>query len=154
MASFRSTLEEAAEADLLLHVVDAADPALRDHMTVTRTVLGEVGADAPALIVLNKVDKLTAEERANLELAFPDAVLMSAKDPADVAALRERLVEHFAGASVIAELMVPWARHGVVHDLHTRCRVIEEHHDEHGTRVTVKAPEAIIAELKRELAAD
>ena len=79
---------------------------------------------------------------------------MSAKDPADVAALRERLIEHFAGASMIAELIVPWARHGVVHDLHTRCRVIEEQHDEHGTRVTVKAPEAIIAELKRELAAD
>jgi GTP-binding protein HflX len=153
VASFRSTLEEAAEADLLLHVVDAADPAFRDHMAVTRQVVGEVGADAPTLIVLNKCDKLGEEALAELALAFPDAVLMSAKNPKDVADLRERLVEHFAGAAVEAELLVPWARHGVVHDLHARCRVIAELHDEHGTRITVRAPAAIVDELRRELAA-
>ena len=153
VASFRSTLEEAAEADLLLHVVDAADPAFRDHMVVTRTVLGEVGADAPALIVLNKIDKLGEEARSELAIAFPDAILMSAKDPRDVAMLRERLVEHFAGASEEAELLVPWSRHGVVHDLHARCRVIDEQHDEDGTRIRVRAPAAIIDELRRELSA-
>ncbi len=153
VASFRSTLEEAAEADLLLHVVDAADAAFRDHMAVTRTVLGEVGADAPALVVLNKIDKVDDATRGELALAFPDAVLMSAKDAADVAALRERLVEHFAGASVTAELLVPWAQHRLIHELHLRCRVLDEQHDEHGTRVTVRAPSAIIDELRRDLAA-
>jgi GTP-binding protein HflX len=78
---------------------------------------------------------------------------MSAKDAADVAALREKLVEHFAGASVTAELLVPWARHKVIHELHLRCRVLDEQHDEHGTKVTVRAPAAVVDELKRDLAA-
>ncbi|HVV84559.1 MAG TPA: GTPase HflX, partial [Kofleriaceae bacterium] len=114
VASFRSTLEEAAEGDLLLHVVDASDPAFVDQMAVTHEVLGEVGADAPSLVVLNKADRLDDEARADLALRYPDAVIMSAKDPADVARLHDRIVEHFAGAATEAELMIPWARHGLV----------------------------------------
>lgn len=148
VASFRSTLEEAAEADLLLQVVDASDAAFRDHMAVTRSVLGEVGADAPMLLVLNKADRLDPAARAELSLAFPDAVIMSAKDTADVAVLRERLVEQFAGKSVTADLNVPWARHKLIHELHTRCRVVDEQHDEHGTRVTVRAPQSVVDELR------
>ena len=86
-------------------------------------------------------------------LEFPDAVLMSAKNPDDVLSLREKMIEHFAGASVTTELLVPWARHGLVHELHARCRVLAEQHDEDGTRVTVRAPAAIVDELRRELAA-
>ncbi len=152
VASFRSTLEEAAEADLLLHVVDASDAAFRDHMAVTHEVLGEVGADAPTLVVLNKGDRLDPTARAELAMSFPDAIIMSAKDTADVAVLRERLIEHFAGTSITAELVVPWARHKLIHELHTRCRVVDEQHDEHGTRVTVRAPSQIVDELRALLA--
>ena len=176
VASFRSTLEEAAEADLLLQVVDASDAAFRDHMVVTREVLAslgcrspampapsasrpgalraqleilaEVGADAPMLLVLNKADRLDPAQRAELSLAFPDAVIMSAKDTADVAVLREKLVEYFAGASVTAELTVPWAQHKLIHEIHTRGRVVDEQHDEHGTKVTVRAPQSIVDELR------
>ena len=58
----------------------------------------------------------------------------------------------YAGASQTVELMVPWARHGVVHDIHSRCQVLGERHDEHGTTLTVRAPEGILRELTRELA--
>jgi GTP-binding protein HflX len=152
VASFRSTLDEAGHADLLLHVVDASDPAFGDHMAVTRGVLGELGVDAAELVVLNKADRLTAEARATLAVAFPDAILMSAKVAADVAALRTRLVEHFAGAAVEAALYVPWARHKVVHDVHARCQVVSEDHDDGGTRLVVRAPAAIVAELTAALA--
>jgi GTP-binding protein HflX len=152
VASFRSTLEEAAEADLLLQVVDASDAAFRDHMAVTRSVLAEVGADAPMLLVLNKADRLDIGQRNELAISFPDAVLMSAKDAADVANLREKLIENFAGASVTAELMVPWARHKLIHEVHVRGHVIDEQHDEHGTRVTVRAPQSIVDELQALLA--
>ena len=153
VASFRSTLEEATHADLLLHVVDASDAAFRDHMAVTRGVLGEIGADAAELVVLNKIDKVAPEERAALAAAFPDAVLMSAKAPADVAALRARLVEHFAGAAIEAELFVPWAQHKLVHAIHERCQVVSEVHEDDGTRVAVRAPQAIVDELVAALAA-
>lgn len=153
VASFRSTLDEASHADLLLHVVDGSDAAFRDHMAVTRAVLGELGVDAPELVVLNKSDRLDAEARAALATAFPDAVIMSAKAADDVAALRRRLIEHFAGAATEAELYVPWARHKLVHDIHARCQVLREDHDDDGTRLTVRAPAAIVAELAASLAA-
>lgn len=153
VASFRSTLDEATHADLLLHVVDASDAAFRDHMAVTRGVLGEIGVDAAELVVLNKIDKVAADDRVALAAAFPDAVMMSAKAPADVAALRVRLVEHFAGAAVEAELFVPWARHKLVHDIHERCLVVSERHEDDGTRVAVRAPQAIVDELVAALAA-
>ncbi|MEZ4404002.1 MAG: GTPase HflX [Kofleriaceae bacterium] len=153
VASFRSTLDEASHADLLMHVVDASDAAFRDHMAVTRGVLGELGVDAPELVVLNKSDRLDDDQRAALAAAFPEAILMSAKSPDDVRALREHVVERFAGAAVEAELFVPWARHKLVHDIHARCRVVRELHEDDGTRLTVRAPGAIVEELAATLAA-
>lgn len=152
VASFRSTLEEAAEGDLLLQVVDASDPAFPDQMAVTREVLGEVGADAPMLLVLNKADRLDEASKEELALRFPDAVLMSAKDKGDVARLHDRIVEHFAGAARTAELVVPWARHGLVSMIHERAAVLDERHDEHGTTLTVRAPDRILTELSRAIA--
>src|SRR5262249_39812581 len=67
VASFRSTLDEAAAAGLLLHVVDCADPAHADQLAVTRTVLTEIGADrVPTWLVLNKIDCVDAAGRAAL----------------------------------------------------------------------------------------
>ena len=94
----------------------------------------------------------TDDERATLALAFPDAIIMSAKNPADVTALRARIVEQFAGASIDAELFVPWARHKLVHEIYGRCQVVAEIHEDDGTRLTVHAPSGIVAELQAELA--
>ena len=86
VASFRSTLAEAKDADLHLHVVDAADPAFRDQYEVTRQVLAEIGAaDHPSLVDPQQERLLDAEQRAALVDEFPDAVLMSARSAEDVA---------------------------------------------------------------------
>jgi GTP-binding protein HflX len=152
VASFRSTLEEAAGADLLLHVVDAADPAHADHIAVTREVLAEIGADAvPAWIVMNKIDRVEAADRAALAARDPGALQLSAKDRADVAALRERLVAHFAGAVEEAELVVPWAAQRVVHQIHERTTVLAEAHEADGTRLRVRAPVRILDDLRAAL---
>ena len=99
VASFRSTLEEAAAADLLLHLVDASDPALADHIAVTREVLGEIGADeVPTWLLLNKIDRVEPRQRKLLADRYPGAIHLSAKDPADVISLHEQLVIKFAGA--------------------------------------------------------
>src|SRR5690606_14551591 len=95
VASFRSTLDEAKDADLLLHVIDAADPAHADQLAVTREVLAEIGADSvETWLVLNKIDRVDDAGRAVLADRYPRALQLSAKRPADVAALRDRLVEH------------------------------------------------------------
>jgi GTP-binding protein HflX len=154
VASFRSTLDEAGDADLLLHIVDAADAAHADHIAVTREVLREIAADrVPTLIVLNKIDRVDPAGRLALTRRYPTALQLSAKDPADVGALRERLIEQFAGKLEDAELDVPWAAHRVVHAIHERATVLTEHHHDAGTRLTIRAPSRVVAELRAALSA-
>ncbi|RYG71190.1 GTPase HflX, partial [bacterium] len=78
-AAFRATFEEAQDADLLLHVVDASDPSHEDHLGTTEDLLGELELlTLPRLVVLNKADRLTAIERRALARRYPEAVLVSA----------------------------------------------------------------------------
>jgi GTP-binding protein HflX len=154
VASFRSTLDEAADADLLIHVVDAADPAHADQVAVTRTVLGEIRADrVETWLVLNKIDRVDDLHRAALAAHYPGAILMSAKRAADVAALRDRFIERFIGALEEVELHVPWSHQKVVHAIHERATVLSEHHTEDGTRVRLRAPARVISDLRAALAA-
>jgi GTP-binding protein HflX len=80
-AAFRATFEEAADADLLLHVVDAGDDARDEHMDTTEEVLAELELDAiPRIVVFNKSDTLAPFARKLLQKKFPDSVVLSAKD--------------------------------------------------------------------------
>jgi len=154
VASFRSTLEEAAGADLLLHVIDAADPAHADQIAVTREVLREIGADeVPSWLLLNKIDRVDEAERAALADRYPGALQLSAKARGDVATLRERLIEHFAGALEETELVVPWTSQRMVHQIHERTTVLAEDHDDAGTRLRVRAPSKILDDLRAALRA-
>jgi GTP-binding protein HflX len=153
VASFRSTLDEAGDADLLLHVVDASDAAHADQLAVTREVLAEIGADTvPTWILLNKIDRVDDEARAVLIERYPGALLLSAKSRADVDALRDRLIEQFAGKLEETELDVPWTAQRLVHDIHERTTVLAEEHHDNGTRLTIRAPSRIVAELRDALA--
>jgi GTP-binding protein HflX len=152
VASFRSTLEEAGDADLLLHVIDASDPAHADQIAVTRDVLREIGADAvPTWIVLNKIDRVDPLARAALADRYPTALQLSAKDRGDVVALHDRLIEQFAGKLEDAELDVPWTAQRLVHEIHERATVLAEEHHDTGTRLTIRAPSRILAELRAAL---
>jgi GTP-binding protein HflX len=93
--SFKSTLDEIREADLLLHVVDAASPYAEEYIAVVRQTLKEIGAeDKTELLVLNKVDLLQDEAAFNgLQADFPDAVLISAERGIGMANLLEKMVE-------------------------------------------------------------
>jgi GTP-binding protein HflX len=152
VASFRSTLDEARDADLLVHLVDASDAAFPSQLEVTREVLREIEAtDAPRLLVLNKIDKVDAATRERLAAEWPDAVLLSVKDPVDVARLRQRIVAFFERDMVEEDLVVPYAKQRVVGEAHSSCRVVEESHDEHGTRLRVRARPEVIARLRAAL---
>lgn len=79
VAAFRATLEEVAEADLLIHVIDGASPDRERHMAAVRSVLAEVGADkVPVLEVFNKCDRLDAAERDRIRALYPAALCVSA----------------------------------------------------------------------------
>jgi GTP-binding protein HflX len=149
VASFRSTLDEALEASLLLYVADASDPTFRSQLEVTRTVLGEIGAgDVPNKLLLNKADRLTDDERESLALEFPEAILLSAKSPEDVAALRKTLIAFFEGFMIDGELLIPYAKQSLVSEVYENARVISETYDEEGGHLVVRAEPAALARLK------
>ena len=154
VASFRSTLQEAVGADLIIHLVDASDPAHRAHMEVTRAVLGEVGADlSTAWTVLNKMDLVDDETRAGLLAEQSEAMPLSVKRPEDVTALRERILACFLGEVEDAEILVPWSRHGeIAHLLHEQCRVLDEVHAADGAHFSVRAAGSILDHIRTRLA--
>src|SRR5262249_10368841 len=129
----------------------AADPAMADQLAVTRDVLGEIGADGESWLLLNKIDRVDPEGRARLADRYPRAIQLSAKSAADIAALRNRLIERFAGALEDAELEVPWSAQRIVHAIHERAVVLGEQHDEAGTRLRVRAPSRVLEELRAAL---
>jgi len=152
VASFRSTLDEARNAALLLYVVDASDPTFRNQYEVTRAVLREIEADqAPARLVLNKIDRCDDALRAALAAEFPDAVQLSALDPADVARLRQIILDHVSKAWVEAELFVPYSHHAVVAALHEHALVVAEEHEDEGTRMTVRAAPEVLERMQAQL---
>jgi GTP-binding protein HflX len=149
VASFRSTLDEAHEASLLLYVVDASDPTHKAQLEVTRSVLREIGADAvPGKLLLNKVDRLDAGAREALESAHPDAILLSAKNAADVQALRRTLIEFFEHAMIDEDLVVPYDKQRLVSEIHEEARVLSEEYDEQGARLRVRALPETLARLR------
>jgi GTP-binding protein HflX len=101
VAAFRATLEEAAEADLLLHVVDASSPMRERQMAVVDEVLGELGAGSkPMLIVYNKID-LENEYTRNMLVGGPDTIKVSAFDPEHMESLKEAIEDRILGEAAI-----------------------------------------------------
>ncbi len=149
VASFRSTLDEAREASLLLHVVDGADPDHLQQLAVTREVLSEIGADdIPSKLVINKRDQMTDDERSEALRAHPDAILVSARDPADVARVRSEILAFFEEGMVEGEVRVPYNAKGAIAEVHRDARVLSEEYDEHGARFIVRTRPEILSRLQ------
>ena len=153
VASFRSTLDEALDASLLLHVVDAADPAFRSHIQVTKEVLEDIGAGKlPSLVILNKIDIVDSSRKALLEKEFPEAIAMSALNPQDIEALHFRLVTFFLDTMTEVELVVPYGKEGVLADIRKNVHVLSESYEEKGVCLKVKANPGTVTALKQRLA--
>jgi GTP-binding protein HflX len=152
VASFKSTLDEALEASLLLHVVDVSDPAFERQMAVTAEVLSEIGAGrVPRILVLNKMDLLGEAEAATcvrVAQRWPEAVVMSARRADDISDLRRTLVTFFDRQLVEDELRVPYDRQELRGEIFTHCQVLEERHEEGAVVFRVRADPAHLARLR------
>jgi GTP-binding protein HflX len=154
VASFRSTLDEALEASLLLFVVDASDPTYESQLEVSRNVLREIGAEVvPSRLLLNKIDRLSESDRAALRAKHPEAILLSAKSLQDVAALRETIVAFFEAAMVDDQFVLPYAKQAMIGEVYENTRVLSEEYDTTGRIMKVRGLPAAIARLRRTLAA-
>jgi GTP-binding protein HflX len=153
VASFKSTLDEALEASLLLFVVDASDPTYPAQLEVSRTVLREIGADTvPSLLLLNKIDQVDEEGRIALIAKHPDAILLSSQSPNDVAALRETIIAFFETSMVDDELVLPYAKQGLLGEVYESARVLAEDYDATGRILKVRGLPGAIARLQRMVA--
>jgi GTP-binding protein HflX len=149
VASFKSTLDEALDASLLLQVVDAADPSAELQTLVTAEVLDEIGAgDVPRRVVMNKIDRLSPEARVELAAEHPGAWLVSAHDPASVLELRSKLIQFFEAQFVTAELKIPYDRQSLIREMHESGRVEAERYEEDGVHVRFRGDTPTVERIK------
>jgi GTP-binding protein HflX len=154
VASFKSTLDEALEAGLLAHVVDASDPGFERQLEVTHEVLADIGAGSiPRLIIFNKMDRIgdsAAEVAAGERLGqrWPDSLVMSARRPEDVARLRERLIAFFLQDLVAGELRVPYDQQHLRSEIFASCEVLGERCQPDAIVFDVRAHPAVLERLR------
>jgi len=148
VVSFKTTLDEALEASLLAHVVDASDPGFERQLAVTEEVLEEIGAkDVPRLLVFNKIDR--GGDAAALRKKYPGCVVMSARDPADVASLSDRIRAFFEKDLVEAEIFLPWAEQKRRGEIFASCKVLEERADGKGAFLRVRSDAETVKRLQK-----
>ncbi len=147
--AFRSTLEEAADADLLLHVVDASHPDPEGQITAVRDVLRDVDAlEVPELIVLNKADIADPVVLDRLRHSQRETVVVSARSGEGIDELMQRVSELIPRPSVPLDIVVPYARGEVVARLHAAdAEILSTEHLEDGTHLRVLVKDALAAEL-------
>ena len=135
--AFRSTLDEVAGADLLIHVVDGSSPAVDEQIAAVEVVLDEIGAgDVPVLIAYNKSDVGVPEHRV------PGSVVISARTGAGIDDLLVGLGDRLRSLNRIVELLVPYSRGDVLAALHRAGEVLVESHDGDATRVRARLDQA------------
>ena len=136
--AFRSTLEVVGEADLLVHVVDAAAADPEGQMDAVRTVLSEIGAGAvPELVCVNKAD-LDAEAASRIAKHHPGSVVVSGVTGDGVAGLVAAVGDRLRALTQPVDLLVPWDRGDVIAAVHREGEVLSEAHEEAGARIRAR----------------
>jgi GTP-binding protein HflX len=142
--AFKSTLEEVARADLVVHLVDAAQSDPGGQMAAVRAVLGEVGAsDVPELPVLNKADLLDEVTRARLARQFPGVPMLSAATGEGVQELLAAIATRLPHPEVDLAVLLPYDRGDLVDRAHREAEILKVEHVGAGTRVRLRAPAAL-----------
>jgi GTPase len=160
VASFKSTLEEAVESSLLLHVIDASDPGFERQLEVTDTVLAEIGAsEVPRIRIFNKIDGVgdASEEaacKARLEEKYPNCIVMAAYRADDIVKLHRAIATFFQQGLVEGELFLPWTMQQLRGKIFSECEVVEESADDDGARFKVRGNAESIKALRIQLGMD
>jgi GTP-binding protein HflX len=146
--AFRSTLEEVAGSDVIVHVVDGSHPDPAAQLATVREVIGEVdGRDIPEVVVFNKSDLVDDDQRLVLQGLEPTAVFVSARTGEGIDELLAKLAGLLPEPEVELDLLVPYDRGDVVSHLHDSGRVLTTDYDEQGTRVHARVYPSDVAAL-------
>src|SRR5690242_8701668 len=137
--AFRSTLEEVADADLLLHVVDGSHPDPEGQISAVRAVLADVdAADVKEVIVVNKADAADPEVLDRIRRHEKHSIVVSARTGAGLAELRDLIAHELPRPDIDVEVLLPYDRGDLVSRLHDEAEVLSSEHTENGTMVKAR----------------
>jgi len=148
--AFRSTLEEIADSDLVVHVVDASHPDPAGQIATVRKVIAEVEAgNIPELIVFNKIDLADDAQRMALRGMEPNSIGVSARTGEGMDELRQLIAKQIPEPNVRINVVIPYSRGELVSRLHLNSRILKLEHLEEGTKLEVMVRPDLAAELRQ-----
>jgi GTP-binding protein HflX len=146
--AFRSTIEEIAHSDLVVHVVDASHPDPAGQIQTVRNVLAEVDADnVKELLVFNKCDLVDLDQHIALRGMEPGAILVSAASGEGIAELLERIEALLPRPEILVRALIPYSRGDLVSRIHSEARIVSVEHQDAGTLVEARVKPQLASEL-------
>ena len=143
--SFKSTLDEIREADIVVHVVDASSEGYLSQIEAVENVLEDIKAShIPRLVVFNKIDALEEEACNALRMRNAHAVFVSARTSEGIEELINRIASMAAAQDEVMSVLIPFSHGKHVALAHERCSIIEETHDENGTHLLMRVPQSFV----------
>ena len=148
IASFRSTLKEVLEADLIVIVLDISSAEIEDHLDTINNVLEDMGAnDVPVLHVLNKVDKISDDKIEKVKRSFVNSVIISAQHHLMISELKKKIVEKMESNFQTVELQIPYKDGKIISDAQQGVKVLERNFEDHIVRLKVRGAKPRIKQI-------
>ena len=148
IASFRSTLKEVLEADLIVIVLDISSTEIEDHLNIINNVLEDMGAnDVPVLHVLNKVDKISDDKIEKVKRSFVDSVIISAQHHLMISELKKKIVEKMESNFQTVELQIPYEDGKIIANAQQGVKVLERNFEDHIVRLKVRGAKPRIKQI-------
>ena len=148
IASFRSTLKEVLEADLIVIVLDISSTEIEDHLDTINNVLEDMGANSvPVLHVLNKVDKISDDKIQKVIRSIPDSVIISAQHHLMISELKKKIVEKMESNFQTIELQIPYKDGKTIANAQQGVKVLERNFENHIVRLKVRGSKPRIKQI-------
>lgn len=149
VASFKSTLDEVGESDLLLHVVDVHHPQCYEQMQVVLSVLQELNVHKKQMIIVfNKIDKLPESSRIQmLKVKYPDAVFLSALRHIGVSSLKKKIIEFIEQNYITAIIKIPLVHQKLINSIYSSCQIINKKYLDGEVEFMIKCDKKIVYKI-------
>ena len=153
--SFKSTLDEITNADLILHVVDGTSHQRDAHMRAVSDIMEQIGAHTISqLLVFNKSDLMSTDEVQVLQARFPQALMVSAVEKTGIEELLAAIEQIANAQSTLMVVLIPFAEGAVVQLAHERCTILSERFVVEGTELQIQVPESLVSRFERYVTTD
>lgn len=150
VAAFKSTLEEALHADILIHLIDASHPMAEEQAATTFEVLKELGAEKkPILTILNKIDQCEDKNILNrMRIAYPKTIQISALKKIGLDELQEAMIQELSQQRSVVTLRIPQSEYAIVSEAMRSGHLISQDYQENDVILRVELPQSLIQKLK------